>query len=101
MTLYCLQGVGILTERSYIMKLSDLNESCALPFRIDGTVSGKNEGCLKSGAQVRASGFGFNPGDLNGRLRGFGLGALKDGVSEVFGSQKGKFAGNVSHPSGP
>lgn len=52
MTLYCLQGVGIPTERSYIMKLSDLNESCALPFRIDGTVSGKNEGCLRSGAQV-------------------------------------------------
>jgi hypothetical protein len=55
LTFYSLQGVGIPTERSYILKLSNLNDSCALPFRIDGTVTGKNEGCLKSGAQVRPS----------------------------------------------
>ncbi|KAL2611173.1 hypothetical protein R1flu_022865 [Riccia fluitans] len=47
--IYCLYGVGILTERSYIYKLSPTSDSCYIPFRIDSSVEGESEGCLKGG----------------------------------------------------
>lgn len=42
-------GVGILTERSYIYKLSPSSDSCYIPFRIDTSAEGESEGCLKGG----------------------------------------------------
>lgn len=42
-------GVGILTERSYIYKTSPSSDSCFIPFRIDTSVEGDSEGCLKGG----------------------------------------------------
>ncbi|MCO5567080.1 hypothetical protein L7F22_020765 [Adiantum nelumboides] len=48
---YCMYGVGILTERSYIYKLSPQSDSCHIPFRIDSTAEGDSEGCLKGGVQ--------------------------------------------------
>ena len=46
-------GVGILTERAYIYKLSPCNDTCLIPFRIDASVGVSKEeaglGCLKDG----------------------------------------------------
>ncbi|KAL3699140.1 hypothetical protein R1sor_017162 [Riccia sorocarpa] len=47
--IYCMYGVGILTERSYIYKLSPSSDSCYIPFRIDSSAEGESEGCLKGG----------------------------------------------------
>ncbi|CAM6085982.1 unnamed protein product [Calypogeia fissa] len=49
MEIYCMYGVGILTERSYIYKTSPSGDSCYIPFRIDTSVEGDSEGCLKGG----------------------------------------------------
>ncbi|BBN19482.1 phospholipid:diacylglycerol acyltransferase [Marchantia polymorpha subsp. ruderalis] len=49
MEVYCMYGVGILTERSYIYKLSPSSDSCYIPFRIDTSAEGESEGCLKGG----------------------------------------------------
>eukprot|EP00249_Psilotum_nudum_P021291 c28053_g1_i1 orf=316-2472(+) len=51
MEIYCMYGVGILTERSYIYRVSPHVETCYIPFRIDGTAEGGSEGCLKGGVQ--------------------------------------------------
>ncbi|ESQ37531.1 hypothetical protein EUTSA_v10002852mg [Eutrema salsugineum] len=52
MEMYSLYGVGIPTERSYIYKLSTSSGKCKsnIPFRIDGSVDGKDV-CLKGGAR--------------------------------------------------
>ena len=45
-------GVGILTERSYVYKLSPLAETCYIPFRIDTMANGDNDdhlGCMRGG----------------------------------------------------
>lgn len=51
MEIYCMYGVGILTERSYIYKSSPKAETCHIPFRIDPEAHGDSEGCLKQGVQ--------------------------------------------------
>lgn len=45
MEIYCLYGVGIPTERSYVYKLS-ASSKCKIPFRIDSSADGS---CLKGG----------------------------------------------------
>ncbi|CAH9072767.1 unnamed protein product [Cuscuta europaea] len=50
MEIYCLYGVGILTERSYMYKLSPTNTCNSIPFHIDSSVDGSgNSGCLRGG----------------------------------------------------
>ena len=52
MEVLCMYGVGILTERAYIYKLSPYNDTCLIPFRIDASVDVSTEedvGCLKDG----------------------------------------------------
>ncbi|XP_024531564.1 phospholipid:diacylglycerol acyltransferase 1 isoform X1 [Selaginella moellendorffii] len=49
MEIFCLYGVGILTERSYVYKLSSDNDTCYIPFRIDASAEKDSEGCLKGG----------------------------------------------------
>ncbi|KAJ7562183.1 hypothetical protein O6H91_03G057700 [Diphasiastrum complanatum] len=49
MEVYCMYGVGMLTERSYIYKPSSNNDTCYIPFRINASAEGSSEGCLKSG----------------------------------------------------
>lgn len=51
MEVYCLYGVGIPTERSYIYKVSHSSDNCSIPFRIDASAEGDSEGCLKGGVQ--------------------------------------------------
>ncbi|MCO5596538.1 hypothetical protein L7F22_050603 [Adiantum nelumboides] len=51
MEIYCMYGVGILTERSYIYKISPYTETGHIPFRIDTSADGDSEGCLKGGVQ--------------------------------------------------
>ncbi|CAK9203653.1 unnamed protein product [Sphagnum jensenii] len=51
MEVFCLYGVGILTERSYIYKVSPSTDTCNIPFRIDSSADGDSEGCLKGGVQ--------------------------------------------------
>ena len=51
MEIYCMYGVGILTERSYIYKVFPQPENCRIPFRIDSTAEGDSEGCLKGGVR--------------------------------------------------
>lgn len=51
MEVYCLYGVGIPTERSYIYKVSPSADNCYIPFRIDTSADGGSEGCLKGGVQ--------------------------------------------------
>ncbi|XP_075519977.1 putative phospholipid:diacylglycerol acyltransferase 2 [Primulina tabacum] len=47
MEIYCLYGVGIPTERSYIYKLSPSNRRRSIPLQIDSSADGN---CLKGGA---------------------------------------------------
>lgn len=51
MEMYCMYGVGLPTERSYIYKLSPSPDTCYIPFRIDTSAEGGSEGCLKGGIQ--------------------------------------------------
>ncbi|CAM6050004.1 unnamed protein product [Sphagnum compactum] len=51
MEIFCLYGIGIPTERSYIYKVSPSTDSCNIPFRIDTSADGDSEGCLKGGVQ--------------------------------------------------
>jgi phospholipid:diacylglycerol acyltransferase len=51
METFCLYGIGIPTERSYIYKVSPSTDSCNIPFRIDTSADGDSEGCLKGGVQ--------------------------------------------------
>ncbi|XP_077235902.1 lecithin:cholesterol acyltransferase family protein [Tasmannia lanceolata] len=49
MEVYCLYGVGIPTERSYVYKLSPSERCRSIPFRIDSSADGSDGGCLKRG----------------------------------------------------
>ncbi|GMG98488.1 hypothetical protein Nepgr_000328 [Nepenthes gracilis] len=49
MEIYCLYGVGIPTERSYIYKISPSDRCKSIPYRIDGSADGTHNGCLKNG----------------------------------------------------
>lgn len=50
MEIYCLYGVGIPTERSYVYKLSPSDKCNTIPFRIDSSAEGNGgRGCLKGG----------------------------------------------------
>ncbi|KAB2606599.1 phospholipid:diacylglycerol acyltransferase 2 [Pyrus ussuriensis x Pyrus communis] len=49
MEIYCLYGVGIATERSYVYKMSPPNKCKSIPFRIDGSADGEAGSCLKNG----------------------------------------------------
>ncbi|XP_071734900.1 putative phospholipid:diacylglycerol acyltransferase 2 [Rutidosis leptorrhynchoides] len=50
MEIYCLYGVGIPTERSYVYKLSPSDKCNTIPFRIDTSADGNgNKRCLKGG----------------------------------------------------
>ncbi|XP_010278272.1 PREDICTED: putative phospholipid:diacylglycerol acyltransferase 2 [Nelumbo nucifera] len=49
MEIYCLYGVGIPTERSYVYKLLPSDQCRHIPFRIDSSTGGNNGRCLRSG----------------------------------------------------
>ncbi|GAV71713.1 LACT domain-containing protein [Cephalotus follicularis] len=49
MEIYCMYGVGIPTERSYIYRLSPTDRCNSIPFRIDSSVDGDAGSCLKGG----------------------------------------------------
>lgn len=49
MEIYCLYGVGIPTERSYVYKLSPSDRCRSIPFQIDSSSDGSEDGCLKGG----------------------------------------------------
>ncbi|KZV42615.1 phospholipid:diacylglycerol acyltransferase 2 [Dorcoceras hygrometricum] len=49
MEIYCLYGVGIPTERSYIYKLSPSSRRRSIPLQIDSSADGNHNGCLKGG----------------------------------------------------
>lgn len=49
MEIYCLYGVGLPTERSYVYKLSPTDRCKSIPFRIDSSAEGSDGGCLKGG----------------------------------------------------
>ncbi|KAF9591731.1 hypothetical protein IFM89_006077 [Coptis chinensis] len=49
MEIYCQYGVGIPTERSYVYQMSPNDKCRSIPFRIDTTADGNDNGCLKSG----------------------------------------------------
>ncbi|KAM5584367.1 putative phospholipid:diacylglycerol acyltransferase 2 [Rosa sericea] len=48
--IYCLYGVGLPTERSYIYKTSPSDKCKNIPFRIDSSADGETGNCLKNGA---------------------------------------------------
>ncbi|THG10700.1 hypothetical protein TEA_004937 [Camellia sinensis var. sinensis] len=47
MEIYCLYGVGIPTERSYVYKLSLSNRCKSIPFQIDSSADESGDSCLK------------------------------------------------------
>ncbi|CAI0398107.1 unnamed protein product [Linum tenue] len=50
MEIYCLYGIGIPTERSYVYKQSPSSRCKSIPFRIDTSVNGdRGESCLRGG----------------------------------------------------
>uniref|UniRef100_A0A7N0RE74 Phospholipid:diacylglycerol acyltransferase 2 n=1 Tax=Kalanchoe fedtschenkoi TaxID=63787 RepID=A0A7N0RE74_KALFE len=49
MEIYCLYGVGLPTERSYVYETSPSNRCKSIPFRIDVSVDESSAGYLKSG----------------------------------------------------
>ncbi|CAI9761550.1 unnamed protein product [Fraxinus pennsylvanica] len=49
MEIYCSYGVGIPTERSYVYKQSPSGRCNSIPFQIDSSADGSNNGCLKGG----------------------------------------------------
>ncbi|KAA8550250.1 hypothetical protein F0562_001934 [Nyssa sinensis] len=49
MEIYCLYGVGIPTERSYVYKLSPSDRCNSIPFQIDTSADGSDGSCLKGG----------------------------------------------------
>lgn len=48
METYCMYGVGIPTERSYVYKMSSSDRHMGIPFRIDNSADG-SDSCLKGG----------------------------------------------------
>lgn len=50
--IYCSYGVGIPTERSYIYKLSPNDKCKSIPFRIDSSVDGDEDSCLRGGVYL-------------------------------------------------
>ena len=44
MEIYCLYGIGILTERSHIHKFSTSEKDKSIPFQIDSSVDREEEG---------------------------------------------------------
>lgn len=49
MEIYCLYGVGIPTERSYVYKLSPSGRCRSIPLQINSSADGSQNGCLKGG----------------------------------------------------
>ncbi|KAK8697755.1 hypothetical protein V6N13_113893 [Hibiscus sabdariffa] len=49
MEIYCLYGVGIPTERSYVYKLSPNSRCKSIPYQIDSSLSGEDNSCLRGG----------------------------------------------------
>lgn len=50
MEIYCLYGVGLPTERSYVYKVSPSDKCNSIPFRIDSSAEGNGGGgCLRGG----------------------------------------------------
>ncbi|KAL6566900.1 putative phospholipid:diacylglycerol acyltransferase 2 [Orobanche minor] len=49
MEIYCLYGVGIPTERSYVYKISSPGRCKNIPLRIDSSADGSQNNCLKGG----------------------------------------------------
>ncbi|KAJ4841778.1 putative phospholipid:diacylglycerol acyltransferase 2 [Turnera subulata] len=52
MEIYCLYGVGIPTERSYVYKLSPTDRCKSIPFRIDSSADGGKDSCLQGGVYM-------------------------------------------------
>lgn len=52
MEIYCLYGVGIPSERSYIYKTSPTSRCKSTPFRIDSLAEGDDTGCLRRRGRV-------------------------------------------------
>ncbi|KAJ9188747.1 hypothetical protein P3X46_000114 [Hevea brasiliensis] len=52
MEIYCSYGVGVPTERSYVLKVSPIDRCKSIPFRIDTSVDGEEGSCLKSGVHL-------------------------------------------------
>ncbi|KAE8733076.1 putative phospholipid:diacylglycerol acyltransferase 2 [Hibiscus syriacus] len=49
MEIYCLYGVGLPTERSYVYKLSPSSRCKSIPYKIDSSVNGEENSCLRGG----------------------------------------------------
>ncbi|KAE8691041.1 putative phospholipid:diacylglycerol acyltransferase 2 [Hibiscus syriacus] len=49
MEIYCLCGVGLPTERSYVYKLSPSSRCKSIPYKIDSSVNGEENSCLRGG----------------------------------------------------
>ncbi|KAL5973586.1 hypothetical protein ACLOJK_030239 [Asimina triloba] len=49
MEIYCLYGVGIPTERSYVYKQSSSDRCNSIPFQIDNSADESERGCLRTG----------------------------------------------------
>ena len=49
MEIYCSYGTGIPTERSYVFKLSPSDRCNKIPLRIDTSIDGEEDSCLKNG----------------------------------------------------
>ncbi|KAK6936146.1 Lecithin:cholesterol/phospholipid:diacylglycerol acyltransferase [Dillenia turbinata] len=50
--IYCLYGVGIPTERSYIYKLVSTEKCNIIPYRIDSSAEGSENGCYDGGVYM-------------------------------------------------
>ncbi|KAI5577729.1 hypothetical protein BDE02_09G134000 [Populus trichocarpa] len=75
MEIYYSYGVGIPTERSYVYKLSPTDRCKSIPFRIDSSVDGDKDSCLRGGVAgfMCAKGWRgrtrFNPSGISTYIR--------------------------------